>query len=219
MTLVVEDRHTIMTYTINVTLIEDDETIRDSYAYLIGGMEGYSVISTYASYEEAAKRLHIDAPDVILLDIELPGINGIDALLKIKKILPNTPVVMLTVYENEHTIFEALVNGANGYLTKDASPQKMVDAIKEVMEGGGAMSANVARLVIKSFHRNQNSPLTRRETEILEQISLGKSRKRIAEEMYIDMETVKSHIKNIYLKLDVHSKADAIKMAKDKRFI
>ncbi len=208
-----------MKYATRVTLIEDDQTIRESYAYLIGSMEGYVVVSTYASYEEAAKKLPQDSPDIILLDVELPGINGIEALLKIKKALPQTPVIMLTVYENENMIFDALTNGAAGYLTKDASPQRMVDAIQEVMDGGGAMSANVARLVIRSFHRNQNSPLTKRETEILEQISLGKSRKRIADEMYIDLETVKSHIKNIYLKLDVHSKADAIKTARDQKFI
>jgi len=204
---------------IHVTLIEDDETIREGFAYLIGNTEGYKVISTYASYEEAAKRIMHDNPDVILLDVELPGTNGLDAIPKLKKLLPETYILMLTVYEHEQQIFRALGNGASGYLTKNTPPEKIISAIHEVMEGGGPMSAHIARMVISSFKRNEQSPLTRRETEILEQIATGKSRKRIAEELFIDLETVKSHIKNIYHKLDVHSKADAIKAAKDNKFI
>ena len=117
------------------------------------------------------------------------------------------------------TIFRALAGGAAGYLTKDTPHQKILTSIKEVLDGGGPMSSNIARMVIQSFQRSEESPLTPRETEILEQISTGKSRKRIAEELFIDLETVKSHIKNIYSKLNVHSKADAIKLAKDNKFI
>jgi len=202
-----------------VSIIEDDETIREGYAYLIGHTPGYKVISTYASYEEAAKKLVHDNPDVLLLDVELPGINGIDALPKIKKLIPDLHVLILTVYEQDTLIFRALGSGAAGYLTKNTPPEKIITAIREVMEGGGPMSAHIARMVIHSFQRNESTPLTRRETEILEQISTGKSRKRIAEELFIDLETVKSHIKNIYHKLDVHSKADAIKTARDNKFI
>ncbi len=202
-----------------VTIIEDDETIREGYAFLIGNTTGYKIASTYPSYEEAAKKIVNDNPDVILLDVELPGISGIEALPKLKKVLPDTHILILTVYEQEMLIFRALGNGAAGYLTKNTPPEKIVAAIHEVMEGGGPMSAHIARMVISSFKRNEATPLTRRETEILEQISTGKSRKRIAEELFIDLETVKSHIKNIYHKLDVHSKADAIKAARDNKFI
>ena len=160
-----------------------------------------------------------DDPDVILLDVELPGISGVEAIPKLKKLLPETHILILTVYEQEMLIFRALGNGATGYLTKNTPHEKIVAAIKEAMEGGGPMSAHVAKMVISSFKRNESTPLTRRETEILEQIATGKSRKRIAEELFIDLETVKSHIKNIYHKLDVHSKADAIKAAKDNKFI
>jgi DNA-binding NarL/FixJ family response regulator len=125
----------------------------------------------------------------------------------------------LTVYEEESLIFRALGNGASGYLTKNTPANKIMEAIREVMSGGGPMSAHIAKMVISSFKRSDTSPLTRRETEILEQIATGKSRKRIADELYIDLETVKSHIKNIYYKLDVHSKADAIKTAKEQKFI
>jgi DNA-binding NarL/FixJ family response regulator len=204
---------------IRVSLIEDDETIREGYTYLIGNTPGYKVVSSYPSFEEAGKRIVHDDPDVLLLDIELPGLSGIEALPKLKKLIPETYILILTVYENEQQIFRALGNGASGYLTKNTPHERIISAIHEVMEGGGPMSAHIARMVISSFKRNEQSPLTRRETEILEEIATGKSRKRIAEELFIDLETVKSHIKNIYHKLDVHSKADAIKAAKDNKFI
>lgn len=204
---------------IRVSIIEDDETIRDGYAFLINSNEGYKIISTYPSYEDAAKKIAQDNPDVILLDVELPGLSGIDAIPKLKKLIPDVHILILTVYEQDLLIFRALGNGASGYLTKNTAPEKIIGAIYEVMEGGGPMSAHIARMVIQSFQRNEASPLTRRETEILEQIATGKSRKRIAQELFIDLETVKSHIKNIYHKLNVHSKADAIKTAKDNKFI
>jgi len=204
---------------IRVCIIEDDETIREGYSFLIGNTAGYKVVSSYPSYEEAAKKIATDDPDVILLDVELPGISGIDAIPKLKKLLPETYILILTVYEQDLLIFRALGNGASGYLTKNTAPEKIINAIHEVMEGGGPMSAHIARMVIDSFKRNESSPLTRRETEILEQIATAKSRKRIAQELFIDLETVKSHIKNIYQKLNVHSKADAIKAAKDNKFI
>lgn len=202
-----------------VALIEDDATIREGYAYLIGQAEGFTIVGTYGSIEDALKKIGNNPPDVLLLDVELPGVSGVDALPKLKKALPDTQILILTVYEEESLIFRALGNGASGYLTKNTPANKIMEAIKEVMSGGGPMSAHIAKMVISSFKRSDSSPLTRRETEILEQIATGKSRKRIAEELYIDLETVKSHIKNIYNKLDVHSKADAIKTAKEQKFI
>jgi DNA-binding NarL/FixJ family response regulator len=204
---------------IRVSIIEDDETIREGYAYLIAHTPGFKVVSTYGSVEQGLKKLPSDGPDVLLLDVELPGTNGVDALPKIKKLIPDLHILILTVYEQDTLIFRALGNGASGYLTKDTPPEKLMAAITEVMDGGGPMSANIARMVIRSFQRAEESPLTRRETEVLEQIATGKSRKRIADELFIDLETVKSHIKNIYHKLNVHSKADAIKTARDNKFI
>ena len=204
---------------IKITIIEDDETIRNGYAYLIGATEGYEVVSTYSSYDEAAKKITTDHPDVVLLDIELPGTNGVDAIPKLKKLLPQCYVLILTVYESEKLIFNALANGASGYLTKNTPSAKIIESIKEVKEGGGPMSINIAKLVIRSFQKNQESPLSRRETQILELIGDGKSRSQIAKELFIDLETVRSHIKNIYVKLDVNSRADAIKMAKQNKLI
>jgi DNA-binding NarL/FixJ family response regulator len=204
---------------IKVSIIEDDETLRDGYAFLIGAAEGYDVISTYCSFDEAAKKIAADKPDVILLDIELPGVNGIDAIPKLKKLLPNCYILILTVYESEKQIFNALANGASGYLTKNTPSAKIIESIKEVRDGGGPMSINIARLVIRSFQKNQESPLSKRETQILELIGEGKSRGQIANDLFIDLETVRSHIKNIYLKLDVNSRADAIKLARQNKLI
>jgi DNA-binding NarL/FixJ family response regulator len=205
--------------TIRIVIIEDDETIRQGYAFLIGQAEGYKVIDSYPSFDEAAKKLTTDAPDVILLDIELPGTNGIDAIPKIKKMLPKVFILMLTVYESEKLIFDALSNGASGYLTKNTPASKIIESIKEVKQGGGPMSVSVARVVINSFQKNQNSPLSKRETQILELICNGKSRSQIAKELFIDLETVRSHIKNIYVKLDVNSRSEAIKTARDNKLI
>lgn len=204
---------------INVVIIEDDQTIREGFTYLINAAPNYKVISAYSSVEDAMSHLAEDKPDVILLDIELPGIKGIDAIPKIKNLLPKTFILMLTVYDAEDTVFTALSNGASGYLTKNSTAEKIIDAIQEVCDGGAPMSMNIAKIVIKSFHKNQNSPLTKRETEILEQVANGKSRSKIAKEMFIDLETVKSHIKNIYVKLNVHSREDAIKEAKNNKYI
>jgi DNA-binding NarL/FixJ family response regulator len=204
---------------IRIVIIEDDETIRTGYTFLIGATEGYQVINAYVSYDEAAHHLLTDRPDVILLDIELPGTNGIEALLKIKKCLPHCHVLILTVYESQKQIFDALANGASGYLTKSTPAVKIIESIKEVNEGGGPMSINIARMVISSFMKNQDSPLSKRETQILELVAEGKSRSQIARDLFIDLETVRSHIKNIYLKLDVNSRADAIKTAKENKLI
>jgi len=208
-----------MNRTIKITIIEDDETIRNGYAYLIGATEGYEVVSSYSSYDEEAKKIITDRTDVVLLDIELPGTNGVDAIPKLKKLLPQCYVLILTVYESEKLIFNALANGASGYLTKNTPSAKIIESIKEVKDGGGPMSINIAKLVIRSFQKNQESPLSRRETQILELIGDGKSRSQIAKELFIDLETVRSHIKNIYVKLDVNSRADAIKMAKQNKLI
>ena len=206
-------------YTVNVVIIEDDETIRNGYAYLISSKPGYNVVNTYGSAEEALKKISNDHPDIILLDIGLPGISGVDAIPKFKNTLPQAHILILTVYESENIIFTALSNGASGYITKNTTAEKIINAIGEVMEGGGPMSINIARMVVKSFQKNQNSPLSKRETQVLDEIANGKNRSRIAEEFFIDVETVKTHIKNIYFKLNVNCRAEAIQKAKANKFI
>lgn len=204
---------------IRIVLIEDDETIRTGYAYLLSHEPDFIIVNSYASAEAALRNLDQDAADVFLLDISLTGMNGIDAIDSIKQKRPDCFIIMLTAYEDPELIFRALSKGASGYLTKNSTTAKKTEAIKEVIKGGGPMSPNVARLVIGSFQKNKNSPLSRRETEILEHIANGKSSTRIASELFIDVETVKTHVKNIYSKLNVNSKADAIKTAKENKFI
>jgi len=207
------------TTAIRIVLIEDDVTIREGYTYLINENPKYQVVNAYSNVESALKCIHQDDPHVILLDVELPGMNGTEGIPRLKAAVEDVYIIMLSVYENEQVVFDALSKGASGYLTKDASPQKIMNAIDEVLAGGGPMTINIARMVINSFKRSEQSPLTRRETEILEQIANGKTRGKIAEEMFIDLETVKSHLKNIYSKLDVHSRADAIKTARQNKYI
>jgi DNA-binding NarL/FixJ family response regulator len=205
---------------IKVVLIEDDRTIREGYHFLIDRAEGYQIVGAYPSVEDALRHLSAANPHVILLDIELPnGQSGIEALPKIRQAVPKAQIIMLTVYDDAELIFRALSHGAIGYLTKNTSSSKIIEAIKDAREGGGPMSPNIARLVVQSFRKATESPLTRRETEILEHIANGKSRSSIARELFVDLETVKTHIKNIYAKLDVHSRAEAIKAAKDGRLI
>lgn len=204
---------------IKVVIIEDDEVIRNGYRFLIGETDGYLVTNAYPSFEEAIKTIHNDFPDVVLLDIDLPGISGINAIPKIKKAVPQAQVLILTVYDSERLVFEALSNGASGYITKKTPSNVIISSIKEVNEGGGPMSANVARMVIKSFQKNQDSPLSKREMQVLEFISIGKSRAHIAKELFIDLETVKTHIRKIYMKLDVNSKEDALREARRNKLI
>ncbi|MGZ3777785.1 MAG: response regulator, partial [Mucilaginibacter sp.] len=176
---------------IQIVVIEDDEIIREGYSLLISQSEGFRVVNSYASFDEAVKTIADDFPDVILLDIEMPGTNGIQAIPKLKRMLPHTYILILTVYESEKMIFDALASGASGYLTKNTPASKIVESIREVKDGGGPMSVNIARMVIRSFQKNQESPLSKRETQILEQVAEGKSRSQIAKDLFIDLETVR----------------------------
>lgn len=205
--------------TINVCIVEDDSVIREGFALLIDGTSGFHIVNTYASCEEALPHLTQDAPDVILMDIELPGMNGIEGINRIKKARPQTNIIVITVYENDDLVFKALCAGAGGYLTKNMPPSRLLEAILEIQNGGAPMSTNVARMVVQSFQKNRNSPLTSRETEVLELLAKGKSYSTIADELFVDKETIRTHIKNIYWKLEVHSKAEAIEKATKERLI
>ncbi|MDQ8006553.1 MAG: response regulator transcription factor [Pedobacter sp.] len=208
-----------MTNQLRIVIIEDDEVLRKGYEMLLSNKEDFLIVSTYGSFDLARKQLKADAPQVILLDINMPGTNGLQAIPEIKKSLPNAYVIILTVFDSPETVFEALNMGADGYLTKNSNTEKITEAIKDVCNGGGVMSMNVARIVMQSFQKNLNSPLTKRETEILQRIATGQTKIQIANDLFIDQNTVRSHVKNIYIKLDVNSKADAIKTAKQNRFI
>ncbi|HRH10203.1 MAG TPA: response regulator transcription factor [Bacteroidia bacterium] len=202
-----------------ITIVEDDAIIRNAFVTLIQQDKKYEVINAYSDAETAIKNIKSDEPDICLMDIELPGMNGIVAISKIKALMPKTQVVVVTVYENDDLVFKALCEGAAGYLTKNMPLNKLIDSLVELENGGAPMSTNVARMVVQSFHKNRQTPLSNRELEVLELLSSGKSYSTIADQLFVDKETVKSHIKNIYLKLEVHSKAEAIEKAKKSKYI
>jgi DNA-binding NarL/FixJ family response regulator len=204
---------------IRICIVEDDHLIRDGFALLINSTYGYYVVNTYSNCEDALKNLASDNPDVILMDIELPGMNGIEGIERIKKLRPKVNIIVVTVYDNDQLVFQALCAGAGGYLTKNMQPARLLEAIKDIQEGGAPMSTNIARMVVSSFQKNRNSPLTPRETEVLELLAKGKSYSSIAEQLFVDKETIRTHIKNIYWKLEVHSKAEAIEKALKNKLI
>ena len=202
-----------------IVIIEDNDQIREAFTLLLNLRDDFSVVNSYSNCEDAIKNIEDDAPHIILMDIDLPGMSGIEGTKIIKKKLPAANIIIITVFENGKTVFEALCAGATGYLTKNSDKDRLMSAIDEVIKGGAPMSSKIARLVVQSFQKNMNSPLTSRETEILSQIAEGKSYTNIADAIFISKETVKYHIKNIYIKLQVNNKADAIKRANEDKLI
>ncbi len=196
-----------------VLIIEDDEEIRNSFSLIVNSSEKFTVVNTYGNGELAINNLLKDKPDIVLMDIELPGMNGIQITKIVKDKYPQAEVVMVSVYEDSDLVFEALKAGASGYITKSANYMELLSALDEISRGGAPMSSRIARMVIDNFHVNPNSPLTKRETEILQLISEGKTYTQISEQLFISKETSKTHIKNIYAKLQVNSKSEAIAKA------
>lgn len=202
-----------------VLIIEDDPEIRNSFTLIVNSSQKFMVINSYSKCEDAIENLHRDRAEIVLMDIELPGMNGIQGTKIIKDKAPHTDIVMVSVYEDSELVFEALKAGASGYITKSANYMELLSALDEITKGGAPMSSKIARMVIANFHVNPNSPLTRRETEILQLISEGKTYTQISEELFISRETSKTHIKNIYSKLQVNCKSEAIAKATQERLI
>lgn len=204
---------------VRIVIVEDDSIIREGFVSVIEEQENFICTGSYDTCEDAIKNFEKDSPDIILMDIELPGISGIEGIRRIKKVYPATDFIVITVHEDDEKVFDALCAGASGYLTKNITSQKLVDSIVEVRNGGAPMSTGIARRVINSFHKSTESPLSPRETEILSHLSRGKSYSMIADELFINKETVRTHIKNIYQKLNVNSKAAALQKASKDRLI
>lgn len=199
---------------IEISIIEDDKEIRESLAILIEGTEGFTCVSHYGSCEDALESIEDDAPDVILMDINLPGMTGIEGTKLIKQKLHKTEIIMLTISDDDKDVFDSLCAGACGYLRKNTPPVKILEAIKEADNGGAPMSMEIARLVVGSFRKEtQSADLTNREKEVLKNLCDGYSYKKISEVLFIDINTVKFHIRNIYHKLEVNSKGEAIAKA------
>ena len=202
-----------------VMIVEDDQEIRNSFSLIVNSSQKFMVVNAHSNCEDAITTLHRDKPEIVLMDIELPGMNGIHGTKIIKDKSPHTDIVMVSVYEDSELVFEALKAGASGYITKSANYMELLSALDEIVKGGAPMSSRIARMVIDNFHVNPNSPLTKRETEILQLISEGKTYTQISEELFISKETAKTHIKNIYSKLQVNSKSEAIAKANLEKLI
>lgn len=198
---------------IHVSIIEDDDDIRDSLSIIINGAPDYCCSGSYHDAETAIAEITAHQPDVVLMDIELPGMNGIECVKILRENLPDADILMLTVHEDDDIVFESLCAGACGYLTKNTPPVKLLEAIREVYEGGAPMSTNIARMVINSFKKESRHGLSDREREVLALLCKGKSYKMIADELCISSNTVRSHIKSIYRKLEVTSSSQAVARA------
>lgn len=204
---------------ISVSLIEDDADIRRGLALLLNKTPGFVCVAAYPDCETALQEIAGDPPDVLLMDIQLPGMSGIEGVRRIKKLLPDLDVIMLTIHDDDKRVFESLCAGACGYLIKTTPPAKLLEAIHEVRSGGSPMSANIARMVIQSFQRTQSTGLTSRETEILSQLCRGKSYKMIADALHISRGTVHSHLKKVYKKLEVNSMSEAVAKAYQEKLV
>ena len=208
--------HTSMT--IAVGIIEDDPSIRESVTSYINSTEGFSCKENFDSVESALSNISSPPPDVLLMDINLGGMSGIEGVRKFKAIFPEMHILMLTVFEENDKIFQSLCAGASGYLLKRTPPSKILEAITEVHQGGAPMTASVARKVLNLFTTVAPPTLpevhlTARESEILQHLISGSSYKKISKDLFISFDTVNSHIKNIYEKLQVHSKTEAVAKA------
>jgi DNA-binding NarL/FixJ family response regulator len=205
---------------IKVAIIEDNTTIRDGLAALINGTPGYSCVGSFPDCETFLHKIPTLDTNIILMDIGLPGINGIDGIVRAKKIKPDLNVLMLTVYEDSQSVFKALCAGACGYLVKKTPPSRLLEAIKDAYEGGAPMSSLIARQVITLFQQNiglqnenTNPQLSSREKEVLTSLADGNNYQSIADKLFISVDTVRHHIRNIYRKLHVHSQSEAVAKA------
>jgi len=202
-----------------IAIVEDDPGIREAYQIIINGSKGYRTVATYGNVEALLKEIYKVLPDIVIMDIGLPGINGVEGTFQIKKVLPYVEVIIMTVYEDSKFVFESLKNGASGYISKSSNYMELLNALDEIGRGGAPMSSRIARMVVNEFHASGSDLLTRRETEVLQLIAAGKTYTQIADELLISKETTKVHTRNIYKKLQANTKAEAVSIGFEKKII
>ena len=202
-----------------ICIVEDNIAISQAYTTFIYQYSRHVVVRCYTDCGTAVRRIEKDNPDIIFMDLQLPGMHGIEGIRRIRKILPKAHIVVITVHEDSDFVFDALCAGACGYLTKTPNYHRLTDAIQEVLSGGAPMSTKIARMIVRSFEYTPHEKLSHREEEVLTLIAKGKTYKAIADELFIHVETVKTHIQSIYTKLQVNNKAEAIQKAYQKRII
>jgi DNA-binding NarL/FixJ family response regulator len=203
---------------IRVSVFDDNNALRDSLYYLISGTPGFAIAGIYPDCNQVLEHLQRDAADVILMDIDMPGLNGIEATALIKSHFPDVNVLILTSYDDSEKIFDAIQSGATGYILKKTTPAKIMDAITEISQGGAPMNAGIARKVLAFFSEKKNITengydLSSREIDVLSCLVRGDSYKMIAASCFISMGTVCTHIASIYKKLHVNSKSEAVAKA------
>ena len=199
---------------ITVSIVEDNDKLRETLARVLNRADGFRCVSQHASAEDALAELPAVKPDVVLMDINLPGMNGVECVRHLKKLRPEIQVMMLTVYEDTENIFNALAAGASGYMLKRTASKELLEAIREVQRGGSPMTAHIARLVVQSFQRPAaDAPaenLSEREQQVLDLLSRGLMYKEIADKLQISYETVHTYIRRIYEKLQVRTRTEAV---------
>ncbi len=197
---------------IRVAIVEDQASVRENLAVLVNSTAGFECVSAQANGEDAIIALPKAYPEVVLMDLHLPGRSGTECVRELRKKLPEAQFVMLTIEEDSRKVFESLQAGATGYLVKNATPEKILEAIREVHRGGSPISSQIARLLVRTFQKpatNEGS-ITKRESEILALLARGYRSKEVAEELTISVPTVNTHVRNIYEKLQVRSRAEAV---------
>jgi DNA-binding NarL/FixJ family response regulator len=206
---------------VKIAIFEDNDRLRESLVALFNGMSDYKVIGDYNNCNDAATVARVYKPDVVLMDIDLPGESGIKGVIKIKESYPQSAIIMYTVFEDDEKLFQCLCAGANGYLLKKTAPSKLIDAIQEVIEGGAPMSPSIARKVLNSFQHGKANKysLSSREIEVLQLLTKGYTTKMIASELKISFDTARYHLKNIYNKLHVNCGKEAIAKALGERIV
>ncbi len=210
---------------IRVTIFEDSQSLRTSHFHLINESHGFTCVGAHEDCLNLLENVAKDKPDVVLMDIQMPGINGIEAVGMLKEKYPDLKILMQTIFEDEEKIFQSILAGASGYILKNTSPARILEFIKETFEGGAPMSPTVATKVLKMMVQHSPSAkhvsfdLSDREKEILSWLVEGMSYKMIADTCFISLDTVRSHIKSIYEKLHVHSKGEAVAKAIKSRIV
>jgi DNA-binding NarL/FixJ family response regulator len=210
--------------TIRLLIFEDNDDMRESLSILFKGTKGILFTGAFSNALQATKDVRINNPDVVLMDIDLPGVNGIEAVWQIKKEFPMVEILMLTVFDDNDRVFRSICAGASGYILKRNPPEKIIEAVFEVAAGGGSLTSSIARKVLDMFphfdaSKSETETLTDREREVLALLVRGHSYKMAAAELNVTLETIRSHIKKIYNKLHVHSSGEAIAIAIRNRLI
>jgi len=206
-------------YVKRIVIVEDNKELRDAYGRILASSADYSVTNAYNDCESCIRNLAKDCPHLVIMDLNLPGMSGIAGIVKIKKLEPRTNILVVTINDDNENVFDALCAGAIGYMTKDSIHEDLIPAVEQIFRGSAPMSAKIATMIVKSFHLNPKTPLTEKETAVLRKLAEGKTYDYIAQELHVTRDTVKTHIRHIYEKLQVDNKSEAVIKARKFNFV